>query len=71
MYAIKFQSGHIDQEYVGKTKADVWDGRGFWWCCDNYGEDWKNKYWKRREASVANFKKNGHSIVKVKIVEVA
>jgi hypothetical protein len=68
-YAIKYPDGKIDQDYIGYSKSDVWLERGFWLMVSIYGQEWKDKFWKRLTPSINDSKKKGYSIVSAKIVE--
>lgn len=61
-WVVKRPDGTIDVSTFGLTKDDCWE-RGFWLLCDEQGEQWNARFWKR------SAKKIGYKIVPVRLKE--
>ena len=48
---------------IGPTRDHCWE-MGFWVVAEALGEDWRKKYWKRWEASIAAAERAGYTIRK-------
>lgn len=67
-WCLKMPSGALDLSSVRPTKVAVWDAT-FNTVAWALGEPWRQKYWKRWDASVRSAAREGFQIVRVRIVE--
>lgn len=49
------------------TRVDCWL-MGFWVLCSEQGEEWKNRFWKRWQPSIASAQRLGYRIRKARIL---
>jgi len=69
LWTLKDPQGRLIVELTGSNITLVW-GYGFDFVSRIEGDEWRNKYWKKWDASIRDAKKRGWRFVKVKIVEV-
>jgi hypothetical protein len=70
LWALKTVKHGLMPHTVSSTKTEAWDDHGWSYMCHLHGDAWEKQYWKRREASIKDFERQGGQFVRVKVVEV-
>jgi hypothetical protein len=71
LYCLRGKDGTLYHSTMAGTKTEVWGNECYFIVADEEGDAWRNKYWKRWDASMASAKRLGWNIVPVVIREVA
>lgn len=68
-WALKDPKGKIIPSTVERSKDECWE-QGFWVVCEDQGENWRQKYWKKLSGSIHNAEKLGYKFCRVEIKEI-
>jgi hypothetical protein len=69
MYCLKSPSSVLYLSTLGLTKTEVWE-LSYQIVCENLGGEWKQKYWKKFDASMKSAARKGWVIVPMEIKEI-
>jgi hypothetical protein len=66
LWCLESPKGELYWITLGRTKQEVW-GNGFETVALEEGDQWRNRYWKKWDASIRNAKKLGWNLVRVEL----
>ena len=66
-WALTDPKGKLVEGTFGPTKSAIWEN-GYWAVAAREGDEWREKYWKRWDASIRSARRLGYKFVRVNIV---